>query len=394
MSCVMTKVHLTLKSHRYHSWFLLPALLISISGCLQETVSITTPEEQARPAQVEVIAVDGDYSNVEVRARLHKDSSQSLDEGDSLLSFGLADETGAIVGPMAGDYELRDSNIVFTPAFPLVPGNSYVAVLDLSSRGGEVHQVLWEVPKTESTNPKLIKIYPSGDSLPANHLKFYLMFDQPMQQGDIFKYFSLWCVDTEKFVGRPFRHTELWSADGKQLTLWFHPGRQKSGVNLNVELGAILEEGLEYELRVNGEWASTDGGQLGIESKKRFIAVAKDHEQPDPEKWDYILPPVGSDKPVVVKVSEPLDYALAKRCMVIKQGGEVISGQIDVTNGERGIVFTRSTGTWTSERVEVEINPLVEDLAGNSPSRPFEVDVNAVEVESKTLSFKFELPSE
>ena len=33
------------------------------------------------------------------------------------------------------------------------------------------------------TAPKVVKIYPTADVLPANHLKFYIYFDRPMRGG-------------------------------------------------------------------------------------------------------------------------------------------------------------------------------------------------------------------
>ena len=71
--------------------------------------------------------------------------------------------------------------------------------------------------------PRLTAIYPTAHTLPANHLKFYLHFSQPMRQGVFLDHCRL-LDDHDQPVTEPFRETELWNEDGTRLTLWFHPG--------------------------------------------------------------------------------------------------------------------------------------------------------------------------
>jgi hypothetical protein len=96
---------------------------------------------------------------------------------------------------------------------------------------------------SEVKGPSITAIHPGTDRLPANHLKFYLHFSQPMQQG-VFQRHCALLDQNGKPVVEPFRETELWSADRKRLTLWLHPGRQKTGVNLNDEFGPVLQPDL------------------------------------------------------------------------------------------------------------------------------------------------------
>ena len=47
-----------------------------------------------------------------------------------------------------------------------------------------MHSVGYKTPKAEAkAPPKVVKIYPTADVLPANHLKFYIYFDRPMRGG-------------------------------------------------------------------------------------------------------------------------------------------------------------------------------------------------------------------
>ena len=401
----MMRVHWTLKLHHFHNCLSILILFCCLCGCSQQSdvddklagpvARIDQAEDgMVAAALLEITPNGGDDSDVEVHATIPVELELSeSDVSSSLLTFGLLDEEGEFIGALGGEYAVGKHSIVFTPAFSLVAGNVYMAILDLTRVGGGLHRLEWSVAAAAVDPPQLEQIFPTTGELPANHLKFYLIFDQPMRQGDIFKFFSLWCVDKEEFVGRPFRHTELWSEDGKQLTLWFHPGRQKSGVNLNVELGAILEEGLEYELRVDDQWSSLEGAPLGETFRKRFRAIAKDYVQPNPADWQFELPHQHSSEPLLVMANEHLDYALLKRGLTVKQAGNEVLGRIEIMADERGMRFHRATGQWSDGRVELSVNPLIEDLAGNSPSRPFEVDINEVAEDNKKVSFSFELPS-
>ncbi len=70
-----------------------------------------------------------------------------------------------------------------------------------------------------------------------------------------------------------------------RLTLWFHPGRQKPGVNLNVEIGPILEPGKRYRLEVSRDWRDEEGRRLDLADEHEFLAGPPDEVQPDPAKW-------------------------------------------------------------------------------------------------------------
>ncbi|MCA9016720.1 MAG: hypothetical protein KDA77_15410, partial [Planctomycetaceae bacterium] len=243
----------------------------------------------------------------------------------------------------------------------------------------------YAIPLPDSKPPRVTAVYPSSNELPANHLKFYIQFSEPMQQGDIFDYFSLFNKTQNRLVPRPFRHTELWSPDGKQLTLWFHPGRQKVGVNLNVELGAILNEGQEYELRINPKWAALSGHPLGKEVKKTFTAVAMDERQPDIFQWKSIKPAPGTRDPLVCKLNEPLDYALLLSQMTVGDfNGKPVPGKIELAENESVWRFIPDQ-PWQVGVYQLVVGSVLEDLAGNSIARPFAIDLSKQQTPSKSV---------
>ncbi len=318
---------------------------------------------------------------------------------DKALRLHHVSSEGRQAPPVAGHYRVEGNRVEFRPAFPLLPDQDYASHFDPSAIPEldgltDPLEVYFTTPGVvgPQTTPQVLAIYPSGDLLPANHLKFYVLFSEPMRQGDIFGYFSLLNRTTGKHVPRPFRHTELWSPDEQRLTLWFHPGRQKTGVNLNVELGAILQEGHRYELQVNPEWTSRKGVPFAEEIHKSFRAGPPDHQQPDPQNWILEPPAAGSRSPLRCDMQEPLDWSLAHR--VIHVQGPLpentrLEGEAILDRDNRIWHFTPEA-PWRAGNYKLAVGVILEDLAGNSVERPFEVDLtseNRAEVDSGSFRF-------
>ncbi len=300
---------------------------------------------------------------------------------EKMLSLRLvSDDSQGPSNPVLGTYEFRDKSLVFKPAFPLIEGKEYVATLTMPN--GESVSATYKVPAPKRSVPTISAIYPSGDVLPANHLKFYIQFSEPMQRGDIFHYFRLENVTTGTDVPRPFRHTELWSADEKQLTLWFHPGRQKTGVNLNVEIGAVLTEGDQYRLVVSKEFPSSTGVTMKDDVSKSFRAGPADHTQPDYKTWKLVTPNSETKDPLVCNLNEPLDWALLHSQLHIEDvNGNNVYGTVAIDNNDSRWLFVPDN-PWNEGGYRLAIGSVLEDLAGNSVERPFEVDVNAVPIKT------------
>lgn len=231
-----------------------------------------------------------------------------------------------------------------------------------------------------STPPKQVgvapvAIYPTAETLPANHLKFYLVFPEPMREGIFLDHCRL--LDARgREVLEPFRETELWSADGLRLTLWLHPGRQKTGVNLNVEFGPVLREAGRYTLVISGKWPTARGTPLGNDSVKSFAADTPDRAQPSLDRWQFLLPRAKFRDPLLVRFDEPLDWALLHSKLRIERAdGTTVAGAIKVGRGERTWTFTPDE-PWRAGDYRLAVDVVMEDLAGNSLLRPFEVDLS------------------
>lgn len=269
--------------------------------------------------------------------------------------------------PVAGLYTRERNTLHFTPRFPLLAGEQYQATLRLP--GKPERTAFYTVPRTEAHAPRLSAIHPTTNALPANHLKFYLHFSELMEQGDIFRHLRLLDVNGTA-VADPFRETELWSRNGKRLTLWLHPGRQKTGVNLNVELGPVLTRDRQYTLLISGNWKSQAGQPLGADVKKTFHARAPDRVRLDPKKWTIHPPSAGTRQPLRLEFGEPLDWALLHTQISVAG----VEGAALVTTDEHRWLFT-PTKPWIAGANAIIVNWELEDLAGNNLVRPFEVDL-------------------
>ncbi len=254
----------------------------------------------------------------------------------------------------------------------------------------------------EEKPPVLEAIFPAVPTLPANHLKFYLYFSEPLARGDVFRHFSLTDLDSGKLVPEPFREVELWDETGTRLTLWFHPGRQKPGVNLNVEIGPILEEGKRYQLTVSGEWRSERGVPLSEPVSKEFTAGPMDNTQPDPARW--VLTSPRSQTPgdaLHIHFDEPLDRALVLSCFTVRLAGSPSSttpldlvSEYDPEAQTLLLHPSKPETHWSPGGYILIVRTVLEDLAGNSLARPFNLDLSTPSGtirNEETIEFPFQV---
>ena len=181
-------------------------LLVLASGCA---------------SAIEVQPLD-DPTRVRVIAR--------TDSGDARLSLALLDPvTGEEGSSILGDEIRRPGEVQFVPRYPLSRGQRYRARLS----GSSPSVVEYRVPDRPARDAATVEaIYPSGDRLPANLLKFYIHFSRPMREGEpVFDRIRL-IDDRGREIGDPWRRVDLWTPDARRLTLYVHPGRIKRGVNL------------------------------------------------------------------------------------------------------------------------------------------------------------------
>ncbi|MHB1422275.1 MAG: Ig-like domain-containing domain [Gemmataceae bacterium] len=283
---------------------------------------------------------------------------------------------------MLGSYRIVKDVLRFEPRFPLVRGIAYRAVLhpaNLPGHSGAAEEAIEKVlllPKAKPAAPTVVaQVYPSKNELPENQLKFYLHFSAPMSRGDAYEHIRLLRsdgrADEQAFLELP---QELWDRDGKRFTLLIDPGRIKRGLKPREDLGPVLEAGKRYTLVIDRAWKDAEGNPLKETYRKTFRVLPPDETQPDPKTWKITSPAAGTSEPLVMISPKSLDHALLHRMVwITEQRGEKVSGTIEVTRQETCWRFTPAT-PWQAGRYHLVADTRLEDLAGNSIGRPFEVD--------------------
>jgi hypothetical protein len=304
-----------------------------------------------------------------------------------------------------GSYHVDRDVVRFEPRFPLAPGIHYRVVFHpakIPGRSGQkrepiVAEILIAKPAKAPTVVQ--QVHPSGAQLPENHLRFYLHFSAPMRQGEAYQH-----VHVLDASGKPLDHPfleldeELWDPQGRRLTLLFHPGRIKKGLKPREELGPILEAGKKYTLVIDRDWDDADGNPLKEAYRRSFQAVAAEENSPDPKTWRLQPPSGGSLQPLIVSFPRPLDHALLERMLwVIDNQGRTVPGIVTVAEQETRWHFTPER-PWAAGSYHLVVDTRLEDSAGNSIARPFEVDVfhpieRQVKVETVQLPFDIQAGS-
>jgi len=296
--------------------------------------------------------------------------------------------------PIFGTERRENGTLVFEPRFPLRPGLKYRAVFTPS--GGPPLEGTFLLPAPPPGPPTtVVRVFPSVNVLPENQLKFYLHFSAPMARGEAYRKIHL-VESAGREVELPFLELgeELWDPSGTRLTLFFDPGRIKRGLKPREEAGPSLEEGKSYTLEVDRDWHDASGRTLGEGFRKSFRAAAPDDAQPDPARWTLEPPRAGTREGLAVLFEKPLDEAMLHRVLgVVGPGRAPLSGRIEIDREERRWRFFPDR-PWEAGRHALVADTVLEDLAGNSIARPFEIDVvRPIEkrIDSKTVSLPFEV---
>jgi hypothetical protein len=321
----------------------------------------------------------------------------------AVFAVRVDSETAVDVPAMLGEYNIDEGRVVFQPRFPLRPGLAYRVAFDTSRAPGaklpavELVKTLKLAAAPAGPSTKVVALYPTRDLLPENQLKFYIQFSAPMSRGEAYRRVHLLRQNGER-VEDPFLELgeELWDPDGTRFTLFFDPGRIKRGLKPREEVGPSLEAGHSYTLVVDADWSDAAGRSLEAPYRKAFRVGPPDDIQPDVERWKFTPPPAGSRDPLVIQLDEPLDWAMLQRVLVVRDPeGNNLVGQVTTDRQETRWRFVPAR-PWTAGEYKLEIDAALEDLAGNSLERPFEVDVVRPverEVVRKSVTREFRIDS-
>ena len=269
--------------------------------------------------------------------------------------------------PVQGKFSLHAAYLVFTPYFPFERGLTYTVRTKLSDTDQYAYyEFRLEADKVPEI-AELLQIYPSGEALPENLLRFYFYFNTPMKKGEALKHIHLvdagGTVDKQAFM--QFKQ-ELWSPDGKRLTLLFDPGRIKRGVSTNMELGPSLLKGKRYQLMISNEWQDVYGQSLVNHTTKQIQVVNAYRHHIKIDEWEIDIPKVNTNQGVTVRFDRIMDYALIQSMITMEDvNHNQIAGYWKTLEHEKQIQFIPEKN-WQKGTYQIVFDHRLEDVAGNN----------------------------
>lgn len=270
--------------------------------------------------------------------------------------------------PLVGKKELRNDSLFFYPLISFQPGLKYlVKKLDKA-----VYE--FRVPEKERSKPRLVHIYPSATDLPANLLKFYIRFSEPMAEGN--PYGSLHLLNAKGDTLREAflkQMPALWNRDRTILSLWLDPGRIKRDLELNKRMGAPLQENQSYSLVIDKNFKSREGEPLQAAAQKEFRTITADRSKPSVKDWMMVAPGAGTAQPLIIRFPEAMDYLSAEGRIEILAKGVPVSGTSSFRDDEKEWVF-KPAEAWRKGEYMIQADARIEDLAGNNLNQLFDRD--------------------
>jgi hypothetical protein len=210
--------------------------------------------------------------------------------------------------------------------------------------------------------PRVALVQPSGPEVPANLLRLTIQFERQFE-GPVLGRLALLRADGTQ-IQEPFLEQELWSPNGKLLTILMHPGRVKSGLIAHDELGPILSAGEDVTLVLDGHLI------------KRWRVGQADTVGPDCSAWTISTVRADSRQPVVVTLDGPIDGRDAAYMAIADRLGHRVHGRARLADGERTWTFVPDS-PWRAGTHKLVIRGTLEDPSGNRLGSRFETPVQS-----------------
>ena len=214
-----------------------------------------------------------------------------------------------------------------------------------------------------------IRISPQATVLPANTLRFYIHF--PRSGEAHFDRDRLWLLnEEEQLVHDPFLVLphELWSVDGRRLTVLMEPGRIKRGLGADPSHEPALVVGRTYSLVVTA---------LGQTARRTFRVSDPVLEAVDETHWRLVSPAAGSLDPAVVHFDRVMDAALCEdEIGVLTPSGEVVLTRVSLAPDGTAALLIPSH-PWRAGEHRLVVSERLEDVCGNRLGEALDHDLSA-----------------
>ena len=144
----------------------------------------------------------------------------------------------------------------------------------------------------------------------------------------------------------------------------------------------------DYALVVRGAMRDAEGRTLGKDVVKKFRTSAEDRQRTELAAWKITTPPSGTRDPVTVRLPKSFDHKGLGRFVTIHRGADRLEGKIALGAGEQTWSFEPAS-PWQAADYELRVDGRLEDVAGNTPRRPFDMDLKASAPPPQRLDIMF-----
>jgi hypothetical protein len=208
-----------------------------------------------------------------------------------------------------------------------------------------------------AAGPRATLISPTAEALPANVLRFYVAFSEPAEAAFERSHLRL-LTATGTLVEDPFLvlSEELWSPDGRRLTILMEPGRIKRGMGSEALHPPALVPGMTYSLAV------ATGGETFAKS---FVVLPPVLEPLHERRWRLARPAAGTRRRLAVTFDRVMDTAIvADEVDVRGPDGQRTPGVLQPTPDGRRLLF-RPAAVWRDAEYQLVFSRRLEDICGN-----------------------------
>lgn len=274
---------------------------------------------------------------------------------------------------MAGSFRAGEEGVEFSPRHPFLAGTEYTVAV--RGRGSETIAGFGQ----GAGQARVTEIYPTAVELPANCLKLYITFSEPMSEGWATGALTLRTREGSVIEGALLQMSpELWDPERRRLTVLFEPGRVKRGLAPNLEAGPPLALGQQIVVSVDTRFRDASGCDLAAGAQRRYRIGQALRRKVDPSKWTLRSPVQGSRRPLRVRFERSLDRALLEHCLRVIGTFGPVAGKATVGRAESSWSFTPAEA-WLPGTYSLAVDSRLEDLAGNSVARVFDRDLERAE---------------
>ncbi len=236
-----------------------------------------------------------------------------------------------------------------------------------------------------ASNAAGVKVFPVGP-VPANLLRWHLVFDRPVDtvagEGAVTLLDGAGAPVPHAFVELP---GGLWDDSGTRLTLVLHPGRIKSGLRTQLEVGGAFTVGHRMRLRMDLDRIM--GAGTGI-AEHDFTVVPALERAVDLANWRLDAVEAGSLDALRIEFDRTLDrFSLEGALALVDPSGDVVEGA-ETIDPDGGALAFRPRHPWWPGLHRLVVAPDLEDLAGNRVGAAFESPL--LETRSRRLERAFE----